>query len=223
MRIMLIEDDCTISFGIKSYLENFGDEVSIFENLESTCDINISYFDLIILDVNLPDGSGFDYLKYLREEENIPILVLTVKDSDEDILKGFDLGADEYMTKPFSLPILKARIENIFKRKTISEDSLIYKNLVLDENSKTAKICGTDIKLNSQEFILLEHLLLNRNINLTRENLINYVWGYDLYSVNDNTLTVTIKRLREKLGVYGDRIQTVRGIGYIWKSDKNEE
>lgn len=219
MKILMIEDDKTISFAVKTFLSKHGMETSVFESLESVEDIDINKFDLIILDVNLPDGSGFDYLKYLRGFSDIPVIMLTVKDAENYVLKGFSYGADEYITKPFSLPVLKARIDNILKRKEISKEELIFKDLCLDLKSMTARLKGEKIKLSRQEIAVLEMLLSNPDINIPRERIIDSVWGYDLYEVNDNTLTVTVKRLRNKLGQYGQNIKTVRGIGYSWESE----
>lgn len=215
----MIEDDKTISFAVKTFLNKHGMETSVFESLESVEDIDINKFDLIILDVNLPDGSGFDYLRYLRDFSDIPIIMLTVKDAENYVLEGFSYGADEYITKPFSLPVLKARIDNILKRKEASKEELSFKDLCLDLKSMTATIKGEKINLNRQEFAVLEMLVSNPDINIPRERIIDAVWGYDLYEVNDNTLTVTIKRLRNKLGQYGQNIKTVRGIGYSWESE----
>lgn len=219
MKIVILEDDNTIAFAIQSYMKRFEIKTDIFDSLEAISDIDVHDYDLAILDVNLPDGSGFQYLKYIREYYDIPVVMLTVRDSEENILKGFDYGADEYITKPFSLPVLKARIDNIFKRRFQNGENLTFKELVLDLTSKTARIDNKNIELNRQEFDVLEILLLNEGLNVTREHLIDSIWGYNLYEINDNTLTVTIKRLRSKLGTYGDNIRTVRGIGYIWESE----
>lgn len=219
MKILMIEDDKTISFAVKTFLDKHEMETSVFESLKSVEDIDINNFDLLILDVNLPDGSGFDYLRYLRDFSDIPIIMLTVKDAENYILEGFSCGADEYITKPFSLPVLKARIDNVLKRKENSKEELTFKDLCLDLKSMTATMQGEKIKLNRQEFAVLEILLSNPDINILRERIIDAVWGYDLYEVNDNTLTVTVKRLRNKLGQYGENIKTIRGIGYSWESE----
>lgn len=131
----MIEDDKTISFAVKTFLNKHEMEMSVFESLESVEDIDINKFDLIILDVNLPDGSGFDYLRYLRDFSDIPVIMLTVKDAENYVLEGFSYGADEYITKPFSLPVLKARIDNVLKRKEISKEELMFKDLCLDLKS----------------------------------------------------------------------------------------
>lgn len=218
----MIEDDKTISFAVQTFLKRYDMETEIFGNLTMTKKIDFNEFDLIILDVNLPDGSGFDYLKWLREFSNIPVIMLTVKNTDENILRGFEFGADEYITKPFSLPILKARIDNIFRRKNTKSTDIVFGNLNLNLKSMTAYLSGDDLNLSKQEFSVLEILLENKGANVIRKRIIDSVWGYDLYEVNDNTLTVTIKRLRYKLGNYGKYIKTVRGIGYMWK-DKDYE
>lgn len=220
MKILILEDDNTIAFAIQSYMKRFEIKTDIFDSLEAISDIDMNDYDLAILDVNLPDGSGFQYLKYIREYYDIPVVMLTVRDSEENILTGFGYGADEYITKPFSLPILKARMDNIFKRRSQDGEDLTFQELVLDSAFKTARINNKNIELNKQEFDVLEIFLLNKGLNITREHLIDSVWGYNLYEINDNTLTVTIKRLRNKLGTYGDNIKTVRGIGYRWESEK---
>lgn len=218
----MIEDDKTISFAVQTFLKRYDMETEIFGNLTMTKKIDFNEFDLIILDVNLPDGSGFDYLKWLREFSNIPVIMLTVKNTDENILRGFEFGADEYITKPFSLPILRARIDNIFRRKNTKSTDIVFGNLILNLKSMTAYLSGDNLNLSKQEFSVLEILLENKGANVIRKRIIDSVWGYDLYEVNDNTLTVTIKRLRYKLGNYGKYIKTVRGIGYMWK-DKDYE
>lgn len=222
MKVLLIEDDASISYAIKTFLERHGFEIMIFHDLGSAEEVEIGAFDLLILDVNLPDGSGFDYLKWVRELSDIPVIMLTVKSEDAYVLKGFSEGADEYITKPFSLPVLKARIDNLFRRKESHSKELVFGELQLDFLSKTANIGNRSLELNKQEFAVLELLLENKNLNILRERIIDSVWGYDFYEVNDNTLTVTVKRLRSKLGEYGEHIKTVRGIGYRWESEKNE-
>ena len=222
MKIAMIEDDNTIYFAVQTFLKRYDMETEVFGNLTMTEKIDFNEFDLIILDVNFPDGSGFDYLKWLREFSNIPVIMLTVKNTDENILRGFEFGADEYITKPFSLPILKARIDNIFRRKNVKSTDIVFGDLSLNIKSMTAYLSGDNLELSKQEFSVLEILLENRGANVIRKRIIDSVWGYDLYEVNDNTLTVTIKRLRYKLGDYGKYIKTVRGIGYMWE-DKNYE
>lgn len=222
MKIATIEDDSTISYAVSTFLKRYDMEVAILDSLAVAEEIDLKDFNLIILDVNLPDGSGFEYLKWLREFSSIPVIMLTVKNADEYVLKGFENGADEYITKPFSLPVLKARIDNIFRRKDMNNNEILFHELSLNLTSMTVKLNNENLELNRQEFAVLELLLENKNINLIREKIIDSVWGYDLYEVNDNTLTVTIKRLRSKLKGYGKYIKTVRGLGYMWEDSSDE-
>ena len=222
MKIAMIEDDSTISFAVSTFMKRYNVEVVVFDSLEAAKQIDLKDYNLIILDANLPDGSGFDYLKWLREISGIPVIMLTVKNEDEYVLKGFENGADEYITKPFSLPVLKARIDNIFRRKGMSNNEIVFNELNLNLSSMTAKLNNDNLELNRQEFAVLELLLENKNVNLIRERIIDTVWEYDLYEVNDNTLTVTVKRLRNKLRDYGKYIKTVRGIGYMWEDSSDE-
>ena len=222
MKIAMIEDDSTISFAVSTFMKRYNVEVVVFDSLEAAKQIDLKDYNLIILDANLPDGSGFDYLKWLREFSGIPVIMLTVKNEDEYILKGFENGADEYITKPFSLPVLKARIDNIFRRKGMSNNEIVFNELNLNLSSMTAKLNNDNLELNRQEFAVLELLLENKNVNLIRERIIDTVWEYDLYEVNDNTLTVTVKRLRNKLKEYGKCIKTVRGVGYMWEDSSDE-
>lgn len=222
MKIAMIEDDNTISFAVSAFLKRYDMETRIFDSLHVAENIDVKDFDLMILDINLPDGSGFDYLKWLREFSAIPVIMLTVKNTDEYILRGFENGADEYITKPFSLPVLKARIDNLFRRKDMNNSEITCNALSLNLSSMTAKLNNENLELGRQEFAVLSLLLENRGVNVVREKIIDSVWGYDLYEVNDNTLTVTIKRLRQKLKDYGRYIKTIRGIGYMWEDTEDE-
>ena len=222
MKIAMIEDDSTISFAVSTFMKRYGMEVTVLDSLEAAEEIDLKDFNLIILDVNLPDGSGFDYLKWLRGFSSIPVIMLTIKNADEYVLKGFENGVDEYIAKPFSLPVLKARIDNLFRRKDMSNNKIVFNELSLNLTLMTAKLNNENLELSRQEFAVLNILLENKNINVVRERIIDSVWGYDLYEVNDNTLTVTIKRLRQKLKDYGKYIKTIRGVGYMWENTGDE-
>ena len=134
MKIAMIEDDSTISFAVSTFMKRYNVEVVVFDSLEAAKQIDLKDYNLIILDANLPDGSGFDYLKWLREFSGIPVIMLTVKNEDEYVLKGFENGADEYITKPFSLPVLKARIDNLFRRKGMSNNEIVFNELKLNDS-----------------------------------------------------------------------------------------
>lgn len=216
MKILMIEDDETIVYGVKTYLAWYDMEVVAAGRLGDVGEEQIRSADLLILDVNLPDGSGFDFLNWVRSFSKLPILMLTVKGDEDYVVKGLSQGADEYVAKPFSLPVLKARIDNLFKRLGPEEESMEFKELILDRQSKMAILRGKAVDLNRQEFDLLAMLLANRGRQLLRSQLIDEVWGFG-DEVNDNTLTVAVKRLRKKLGPYGHFIKTVRGMGYFWE------
>lgn len=216
MKILMIEDDETIVYGVKTYLARYDMDVVAASRLGDVGEEQIRSADLLILDVNLPDGSGFDFLNWVRSFSKLPILMLTVKGDEDYVVKGLSQGADEYVAKPFSLPVLKARIDNLFKRLGPEEESMEFKELILDRQSKMAILRGKAVDLNRQEFDLLAMLLANRGRQLLRSQLIDEVWGFG-DEVNDNTLTVAVKRLRKKLGPYGHFIKTVRGMGYFWE------
>ena len=216
MKILMIEDDETIVYGVKTYLARYDMKVVAASRLGDVGEEQIRSADLLILDVNLPDGSGFDFLNWVRSFSKLPILMLTVKGDEDYVVKGLSQGADEYVAKPFSLPVLKARIDNLFKRLGPEEELLEFKELILDRQSKMAILRGDTVDLNRQEFDLLAMLLEHRGRQLLRSQLIDEVWGFG-DEVNDNTLTVAVKRLRKKLGPYGHFIKTVRGMGYFWE------
>ena len=219
-QLFLLEDDMSLISGLSFAVKKQGYEIDVARTtLEADTLWENGKYDLAILDVSLPDGSGFDFCKKIRSTSKVPIMFLTAADEETDIIMGLDIGGDDYITKPFSLPVLKARIDNVFSRRIKKVDELTFENLSLDLISKQASIDGIDLDLNLKEFAILEMLLENQNINLLRERILDYVWGYDFYEVNDNTLTVTIKRLRSKLGDYGSHIKTLRGIGYRWDNE----
>lgn len=219
-KILLIEDDENISFGIKTYLEKDDFKVDIEENLaRGKKKFNLKY-DLIILDMNLPDGTGYDFFSFVKSQSNIPIIFLTVVDEEEEIVKGLDLGADDYITKPFKLSILKSRINTVLRRvkrdKTLM-DTLFCKDLKLIKSQTKIFKENKEIDITSREYKLLELFMENQNQTLTRELIIKRLWDIDGDFINDNTLTVTIKRLREKIEDNPNNpiiIKTIRGMGY---------
>lgn len=217
MRIFLLEDDETLGFGIKTYLVNNGYDVVISQSLKEAKE-NFTYdFNLILLDVNLPDGTGFDFLKIFNIEST-PVIFLTVNDSEEDIVKGLNIS-DGYITKPFKLPILKAKIESVLRRVDGAEEKLNYKGLILDEKNYRCFLDGEDINLTLKEYQVLKLLLENRGNTLSRDKILEIIWDMDGDFVEDNTLSVTVKRLRKKLKDYGYVVETVRGIGYRFVRD----
>ncbi|MBU5313995.1 response regulator transcription factor [Tissierella carlieri] len=224
-KILLIEDDENISFGIKTYLEKKNFKVEIGDTLAKGKEkFNLSY-DLIILDMNLPDGIGYEFFSFVKSKSHIPIIFLTVRDEDEEIVKGLDLGADDYITKPFKLSILESRINTVLrrvKRDNTSEDILFCKDLKLIKSQTKAFKNNEEINITGREYKLLEMFMENQNQTLTREFILERLWDIEGDFVNDNTLTVTIKRLREKVEDNWSRpmiIKTIRGIGYRMESE----
>ena len=178
--------------------------------------------DMAVLDVMLPDGDGFQLFQKLRENSEIPILFLSARDEDRDRLFGLGLGADDYITKPFSLKLILMRIEAVLRRvkeyEEKQKDMIQYRNIQLDSVSHTVYAEGTPVALTNIEYCLLELFLKNQGRVFTRDNLLNQVWGYDFVG-DEKTVNIHIMNLRRKLGV--DLIETIRGVGYrIGKEDK---
>ena len=218
-KILLVEDEENILFAVKRYLENTGYVVFTAPTLSEAKTRFQDDLDLILLDLNLPDGDGFTFLDFAREKSSNPIICLTVRDSDRDVIRGLEAGADDYITKPFKLPVLKARIETVLRRmkKDPKLESILESGgVMLDKNLKKVFVDGREEDLSLKEFQLLCLFMENPGRTLTRELIIDIVWGLDSDSVYDNTLSVSIRRLRQRLRPYKNKIQTVRGIGYRW-------
>lgn len=217
MRLLVIEDDGNIAFAIERYFGGLGHEVICCRTLEEAHAVDPRRQDFIILDVNLPDGNGFDYLSAIRHEAvQTPLLVLTVRGWEKDIVRGLEIGADDYLTKPFSLSVLKARIETILRRSVseAAEGGLRCGPLRLDKESKMAFIEEKPLELSAREYELLELFVENQGLTLPRDRILDRLWGWEGDDVFDNTLSVTVKRLREKIAPYQGFIRTIRGIGY---------
>lgn len=217
--IYIIEDDTSINQGIELTL---GTEYE-YRHFYSLCEVKeIEHADLIILDINLPDGNGFDYLKKLREIYDTPVLILTANDTELDEFTGLSLGANDYVTKPFSLMVLRLRVKNLLQRsaQAIKEEiGAVYrkKDLLLDFDDMIFKKDGREIELSKTEIRLLRYFMENEGITLSRERLIDYVWQNQQF-VEENALTVSVKRLRDKLEDKGEKlIHTVYGIGYVFR------
>lgn len=215
MKILIVEDDSTIRSGLKYCLEYEQFEVS---EAASKSDIkNIYDIDLILLDVNLPDCSGFDLFKDLKKMKNIPIIFMTANDLEVNIVMGLDMGADDYITKPFKTRELIARVKNALRKNNNYNDKIKIGNVTID--LKQAKVFknNQDVNLTAMEYKILLILATNPNKVFTRDNLLSLVWDVNSSYVYDNTLTVYIKRIREKIE---DSIRepkiilTVRGLGY---------
>lgn len=225
IHILIIEDDPAILFSLKEALLLSGYQVSTAQTIKEAEKSLPSTPDLILLDLNLPDGKGFSFCKKICTKHQIPIIILTALDEDADIIQGLDLGADDYVTKPFKLAVLLSRIAAVIRRskQPPKESNLLScRGLLLNRTNTSVFFQGNPIELTAGEYRLLEYLLINKNRTLTRDMLLAHLWDAEDKYVNDNTLTVMIKRLRSKLASdSGQLIKTVRGIGYKME-DTNE-
>lgn len=217
MKILIIEDDESLAQGIAMILKEEGYETLVASSLkEGKKFIGEESTQLLILDINLPDGNGLEFCRIHRKELTMPILMLTAKDTEEDEILGFEAGADDYITKPFRIGILRARVHALIRR---TQKSKVYEvgNLYLDLEKRVYKRDEKEIELSKVEQELLRLLLINAGQTLTRNQLICRIWdSWD--SVDENTLSVTVARLRNKIG--GNYIKTIYGIGYRWQQDE---
>ena len=210
-KLILIEDDEILSSGIESYLSKNDFEVETCKNFEEAkIKINNS-FDLAILDINLPDNDGIGLLNTLREN-NVRVIITTVKNDEKFIVRALDNGADDYITKPFKLAILRARIDKTLRTALVKDDFISFKDLSLNKNERCFYYKDEKLDLTALEFEVMNLFINNPNRIFTREFLLERFWDRREKFVNDNTLTATIKRIRDKSD--RDIIKTIRGIGY---------
>lgn len=219
--ILVIEDDRALNDGIVFALERERYTVHSAYTLAEAEKCLRKKMNLILLDINLPDGDGRTFLKNVLSEQPVPVLLLTARDSEADMLKGFQAGCDDYITKPFSMPVLLAKIAAVLKRSE-GASRRIYVNggLVYDFEKKSLTRHGTAVELTALEYRLLELFLHNRGIVLTRELLLERIWDADERFVEGKTLNVTIRRLRMKVEENPEQpeyIKTVFGMGYKWE------
>ncbi|MDD7731435.1 MAG: response regulator transcription factor [Eubacteriales bacterium] len=212
--ILIIEDDKNLNTGLSIALNKDYEIFSV--NTISEAKNFIDDADLILLDMNLPDGDGLEIIKYTRETSSIPIIVLSAIDLEAYIISAINLGADDYITKPFSLGILEAKIKRVFE-KIVSSDLNIYKKDGLDFNfnENTFFVDNKKIDLTRTETKILYYLIKNKSQVITKELLFDFVWGIDDEFIDQNTLSVNISRIRNKLKP-SDPIETVFGVGYKW-------
>jgi len=224
MKILLVEDDMTLAMGIEYSLKNEGFEVVCAATLkESRYKLKDEDIDLILLDVTLPDGSGYDLCREIREKETTPIIFLTACDEEVNIVLGLDMGADDYLTKPVRVRELIARINAVGRRRSLEKedhlkDKIVFKDLVIFPLKYEVYKGNEKIFLTSSEYKLLLLLFENRGNVLTRKKLLEKLWDVEGDFIEEKTLTVYIKRLREKLLEDKEEpyIETIRGIGYKW-------
>ena len=221
MKILVVDDEILIRDVIKEYLLIEGydvDEAVDGDDAVSICRTN--NYSLIIMDVMMPNKDGFQACREIKAIGDVPFIMLSARCEEYDKLIGFDLGIDDYVTKPFSPKELVARVKAVLKR-SVGEIAVIkIDGLKINDKAHEVTIDDKAVYLTPKEYDLLKFFVLNKNVALSREQLITNVWGYDFYG-DDRTIDTHIKTLRKNLGTYGDRIKTVRGIGY--KFEYNEE
>lgn len=225
MKIFVLEDDSAIGMGLSYSLENEGYTVTLAKTVSDALNIiEKETFSLYILDLTLPDGSGYVVCKKIKEKGDLPVIFLTAYDDEVNVVMGFELGADDYISKPFRLKELLVRIKSVLRRynKDSADGIIKIKELTINTNEAKVYKNGTEIILTAMEYRLLLILLNNRGTVLSRAKLLENIWDIDSAFVEDNTLTVYIKRLRDKIEedianpVY---IKTVRGLGYVIEND----
>ena len=218
--ILIIEDDHALAEGLTRALSTDRIQTESCSTLqEAKSRLSKQTYNLIILDINLPDGNGFDFLKTIKEICSCPVVMLTANDLESDIVAGLEQGADDYITKPFSLAILRARVNAQLRKKEAGRTSVtprhIIGNYCFDFDRMEFARAGKPINLSKTEQKLLRILVENAGITLTRDRLMDAVWTDEAEFVDENALSVAVKRLRDKLDA-GELIKTVYGIGYVW-------
>ena len=214
MHILVCDDEELIRNVIKEYLtldSYVVDEAS--DGKEAVEKAKATNYDLIIMDIMMPHMDGYLACKEIKKFKNVPFIMLSARSEEYDKSIGFDLGIDDYVTKPFSPKELVARVKAILKRSNKIEDKLVFEGLEIDELAHEVKVDGKKVNLTPKEFELLRYLVANKNIALTREQLLINIWGYDFYG-DDRTVDTHIKTLRNNLGKYRKFIVTVRAVGY---------
>lgn len=219
-RILVVEDDFDIQELLQNFLQEVGYEITTAaDGVEAIAAFSEGKYDLILLDVMLPKIDGFNVCELIRKQSKIPIIMLTALNGEDEQIRGLDLQVDDYITKPFSMPILIRKIAAVLRRSCQSQSdehkTISYQNLILDCDSYTATINENIYELTQREFEVLRELLTHQGRILTRQNLLDKLWRYDFYG-DERVVDTHIKNLRKKLGI--EFIQTVRGVGY--KIDK---
>ena len=215
--ILIVDDEQRMRKLIKDFLTTKGYNILEAEDGEKALEIfekQKSKINLIILDVMMPKLDGWSVLRQIRQNSKVPIIMLTARGEEQDELFGFELGVDEYISKPFSPKILVARVEAILKRTSqVSSEVKEYAGIEIDKEGRTVKVDGKAIELSLREYELLVYLIENENIALSRDKILNNVWNYDYFG-DARTIDTHVKKLRSKLGKKGEYIRTIWGMGY---------
>ncbi len=219
-RILVVEDDPALGEGVCLALRSGETEAALAPDLQTAGRMLAEAgTDLVILDVNLPDGSGLELLKELRRSSGIPVILLTANDLETDIVAGLELGADDYITKPFSLAVLRARVNTQLRKKDGGFNRMELDGFFFDFDRMEFLRDGQPVELSKTEQKLLRCLVENRGLTLSRETLVDRIWTDGAEYVDENALSVTVKRLRDKLEktpAKPEYIKTVYGVGYTW-------
>ena len=216
LKVLVVDDESRMRKLVKDFLVKSGFEVVEAEDGEQAVDVFYADKDisLIILDVMMPKMNGYDVCRTIRKDSKVPIIMLTAKSEEQDELAGFNLGVDEYISKPFSPKILVARVEAILRRtNAIGNDKLEYEGIEVDKTAHYVRIDGEEVELSYKEFELLAYFLENQGIALSREKILNNVWNYDYFG-DARTIDTHVKKLRSKMGEKGEYIKTIWGMGY---------
>lgn len=218
--ILIIEDDTDLKEGLSFSFSSEGHHVSEAETKrDGLREIAKGGYDIVLLDCNLPDGTGFELCKEVRSYSNIPIIMLTARDTELDEIKALELGVNDYLSKPFSLGVLKARMKRILQEKT-KPAKIVTGLLSIDQSTCKVYKQGEEVCLSKLEYRLLLYLIENKNHILSKEQILEKIWDSDGKYVDPNTVSVNISRLRTKIEDDASNstwIKTVHGIGYIWK------
>ena len=227
-KVLIIEDEAKLARLVELELKYEGYEVTVCYDGKTGFDaFKSGEFDIILLDLMLPEINGMEVCRRVREISDIPIIMLTAKDELSDKISGLDNGADDYMTKPFAIEELLARMRAIFKRQSrtaVRKNILEALDISIDLDKRMVKVDGNVVELTKKEYELLVYMIKNKNVVLTREQILNEVWGYS-YIGETNVVDVYIRYLRSKIDdVFGKKyIHTIRGVGYFVKEDEEEE
>lgn len=214
-KILVIEDDYDIQEMLSNFLGDAGYQIdSAYDGIQGYEYFAKNKYDLILLDIMLPKIDGFGVCELIRKESNVPLIMITALDSEDSQIKGFDLQADDYITKPFSIPILLRKIAAILRRSKLSKEQpneIIFKDLILKVDEYKTFVAGTQVDLTPREFEVLHEFLIHQGKVLTRQMLLNSLWKYDFYG-DERIVDTHIKNVRKKLD--REYIETIRGVGY---------
>ncbi len=216
-KILVVDDEANIRRVVREYAEFEGFEVDEAENgIEAICRVKANNYDLIIMDIMMPELDGFSACKQIKKIKSVPIIMLSARGEEYDKLFGFEIGIDDYVVKPFSPKELMARVRAVIKRNTRNtnnNDKLVFGGLTVDLDGRSVSVNGERVNMTPKEYELLFFLVQNRNIALSRQQLLEAVWGFEFFG-DDRTVDTHIKMLRNSLGEYRKYIVTLRGVGY---------